>query len=479
MRLTVMLLVVMVVVMVVVVVTGDITLPPQNVISGKGKVDEVEEEWMKEAKIGGALPNPLLFKFSQAPHLRVVAESWPPHILVTPGKDGAPTTAAGPMATFLENLAASLNFTYSVVQGDGYWGAPTDNGTWNGMIGMVMRKEANMGLGPFGMTHARSQVADFTLPIFREVLHILTARPRPQPQPWGFLAPFTWGVWMALLLSMVRYCQALCKTTTTPPPPPPPPPPPFFAFFSHLFIHYQHFVGQSTPWKPERLTPRLVLWLWLMTVLVLMRTYSGSLTSLLAVKTVEIKYDSLRDALEDPGLTLVLEGSTALTGHLQKASEGVFGELAEAVGSRGIKVRASQMQDVAARVLPDGRHAMFLEKIGCNKLFSDYFSSTGRCDFYFSRGVFWPLFYALITPLDSPLLPLINARILAVREFGIYEVWAKAMTPNMTHCLSMPTKLKFQEPYSLQHLWVVFLLMGAGIMAAAGTFLMEVVMGWK
>ncbi|MPC69002.1 hypothetical protein E2C01_063216 [Portunus trituberculatus] len=51
--------------------------------------------------------------------------------------------------------------------------------------------EANMGLGPFGMTHARSQVADFTLPIFREVLHILTARPRPQPQPWGFLAPFT------------------------------------------------------------------------------------------------------------------------------------------------------------------------------------------------------------------------------------------------------------------------------------------------
>ncbi|MPC60434.1 hypothetical protein E2C01_054479 [Portunus trituberculatus] len=33
-----------------------------------------------------------------------------------------------------------------------------------------------------------------------------------------------------------------------------------------------------------------------------------------------------------------------------------------------------------------------------------------RCDFYFSRGVFWPLFYALITPLDSPLLPLINAR---------------------------------------------------------------------
>ncbi|XP_063884826.1 uncharacterized protein LOC135113517 [Scylla paramamosain] len=220
---------------------------------------------------------------------------------------------------------------------------------------------------------------------------------------------------------------------------------------------------------PERLTERLVLWLWLMTVLVLMRTYSGSLTSLLAVKTVEIKYDSLRDALDDPALTLVLEGSTALTGHLQKASEGVFGELAEAVGSRGMKVRASQMQEVAARVLPDGRHAMFLEKIGCNKLFSDYFSRTGRCDFYFSRGVFWPLLYALITPLHSPLLPLINARILAVREFGVYEVWAKAMTPNMTHCLTMPTKLKFQGALFPAALVGCLPVDGRwGIMAAAG-----------
>lgn len=27
-----------------------------------------------------------------------------------------------------------------MVQGDGYWGAPQGNGSWNGMIGMVLRK---------------------------------------------------------------------------------------------------------------------------------------------------------------------------------------------------------------------------------------------------------------------------------------------------------------------------------------------------
>lgn len=44
---------------------------------------------------------------------------------------------------------------------------------------------------------------------------------------------------------------------------------------------------------------------------------SGALTSLLAVKTLEVKYDSLRDVLDDKSLTLLMEGSTALTAHLQ------------------------------------------------------------------------------------------------------------------------------------------------------------------
>lgn len=29
---------------------------------------------------------------------------------------------------------------FSVVVKGGYWGAPMENGTWNGMIGTVMRK---------------------------------------------------------------------------------------------------------------------------------------------------------------------------------------------------------------------------------------------------------------------------------------------------------------------------------------------------
>lgn len=59
------------------------------------------------------------------------------------------------------------------------------------MIYICVFQEADIGLGPFGMSDIRSEVVDFTIPVFLEMLHVLVSRPVPQPDPWGFLAPFT------------------------------------------------------------------------------------------------------------------------------------------------------------------------------------------------------------------------------------------------------------------------------------------------
>ncbi|XP_042860607.1 probable glutamate receptor [Penaeus japonicus] len=425
--------------------------------------------WWSEAEVGAMTANPLKFKFPRAPHLRVAAESWPPHVQVekTEVAGQVVTRARGPMANFLDVLATSLNFTYSVVLGDGYWGAPDANGTWNGMIGMLLKEQADFGLGPFGMTHARSEVVDFTMPIFREVLHVLVSRPRPEPDPWGFLAPLSWHVWVALALSCLVVAFVAVTVVRT------------LGFGGpstiqqHVWAVYQIFLSQSLTWVPTGLALRVTIWLWIIAVLVVMRSYSGALTSQLAVRTVPIKYDSLDDVLKDTSITLLLEGSTALTGHLQTAKEGVYGELAEAVRVRGRRIRASRMQEEAYEHIPDGRHAMFLEAVGCNKVYSDHFSRTGQCDFYMSRGVFWKLFYALVVPKESPLRELINARILALREFGIYERWALDQVANRTHCLKLPTRLKFQEPYTLLSLWAVFALYGTCMLSAVVVFGLE------
>ncbi|XP_071542041.1 probable glutamate receptor [Panulirus ornatus] len=411
----------------------------------------------------------LTFKFPQAPHFKVAAEPWPPHVYLDAASDGS-IEVTGPMGQLLDTLALSINFTYSMVRGDGYWGAPQPNGSWNGMIGTVLRKEADIGLGPFGMSYTRSQVVDFTIPVFLEMLHVLVTRPQPQPDPWGFLAPFTWYVWVGLLASLVTVLVASLLTVRV------------LGFGGpssvgrHVWAFYSISFTQALPWIPTADGLRVAFLLWMSVVLVLVRSYSGALTSMLAVKTVTVKYDSLRDVLDDPSLTLLMEGSTALTTHLQTVEMGVYGELARASQTRAQYVRASETYGAAYALIPDGRHAMLVENVVCRKIYSDHFSRTGRCDFYMSTGNFWRLIYAMVVPKGSPLGHLIDSRIHALREFGIYERWAMDQMPNVTHCLRTPKKLRLQEPYSLADLWAVFLILVGGATLGTAAFCLELLL---
>ncbi len=45
------------------------------------------------------------------------------------------------------------------------WGSPTEDGTFNGMVGMLERGEVFAGLSGFALLDSRAEVADFTMPI--------------------------------------------------------------------------------------------------------------------------------------------------------------------------------------------------------------------------------------------------------------------------------------------------------------------------
>ena len=48
------------------------------------------------------------------------------------------------------------------------WGAVTENGSWNGMIGMVERGEVEVAISSFYMTPSRKEVVDFTVPLLKD-----------------------------------------------------------------------------------------------------------------------------------------------------------------------------------------------------------------------------------------------------------------------------------------------------------------------
>ncbi|KAA0195335.1 Ionotropic receptor 119, partial [Hyalella azteca] len=104
----------------------------------------------------------------------------------------------------LNALCKVLNFSYTITEepSDMKWGA-YENGTWNGMLGMVYRKEKNFTVNFFVITDQRRAAFDSTVSYWNEGFGISMLAPPPFPRWKNFYYPFTAHVWMGLFLTFI------------------------------------------------------------------------------------------------------------------------------------------------------------------------------------------------------------------------------------------------------------------------------------
>ena len=80
---------------------------------------------------------------------------------------------------------------------DGSWGS-LRNGTWTGMVGMVVRGQCHMAMSEFTMTQQRRQVVDYSMPLMDDTVHFAMLRPQ-QAKSWTiFVDIFNWAFWLTL-----------------------------------------------------------------------------------------------------------------------------------------------------------------------------------------------------------------------------------------------------------------------------------------
>lgn len=70
------------------------------------------------------------------------------------------------MGEMLQELSRAMNFTISLLIKDPFFGSyEPQKSKWNGVIGKIVQSEIDMGAAEFSMTHERTDVVDFTIPI--------------------------------------------------------------------------------------------------------------------------------------------------------------------------------------------------------------------------------------------------------------------------------------------------------------------------
>ncbi len=91
-------------------------------------------------------------------------------------KDNGTLEVWGMTIDIWRHFERTLNFTSTFVPSiDGAWGIKLADGTFNGMIGMLERREVDGAVSSLGLLKTRAEVADYIGPFERmQYLHLLT-----------------------------------------------------------------------------------------------------------------------------------------------------------------------------------------------------------------------------------------------------------------------------------------------------------------
>ncbi|CAH1799514.1 unnamed protein product [Owenia fusiformis] len=129
-------------------------------------------------------------------------------------QDGVPRVGndryEGYIPDLLKELRFILGFDYQISQvSNGDWGEKTERGDWNGLVGELVRDEADLAAAPLKITNEREKVIDFTMPFMDdsmsllvkpELLHKHTATEESfSASAFVVFRPFSLGVWLAII----------------------------------------------------------------------------------------------------------------------------------------------------------------------------------------------------------------------------------------------------------------------------------------
>ncbi|XP_066962134.1 glutamate receptor ionotropic, delta-2-like [Macrobrachium rosenbergii] len=239
--------------------------------------------------------------------------------------DGSVQLVSGFDVQIFNIVSSALNFSYKAfLPRDNVWGDLLPDGNVTGIIGMVARREAAIGLSALSISETRESVVDFAFPYSSGRYLLMSRFPKEKNRALAILSPFTPQIWafvtsIVLLMGPVVYSVSYLLNKLV---------------AADVKIDFQWFqfnifrsiVNQGSCINEDSLQVRLVLLSWFFFCFINAALYSGMLTAGLAVPAYETPIDSLEDlprAVKE-GFTVGTLGGSNYESFFKTATGGLF-----------------------------------------------------------------------------------------------------------------------------------------------------------
>ena len=230
-----------------------------------------------------------------------------PLVILAQGNDYS--NAVGFSVDILNDLQSQLNFTYeSVSPQKGKWGWKLKNGSWSGLVGMLLDKKIDMTAVGTLVNIKRHGVVDSLLPFFSMQYALLSpSANKPKLNAWEYAYRFSLSVWLttiaflilAAILFSISSRQSVGQGLT---------------LMARLFLQ----LGYDVP-TTLRVASRMLLLISALTFMLIFMYYESELTATMTSKPPKLGINSFEDVIGQEYTVVTQQANGLAEGFLKSA----------------------------------------------------------------------------------------------------------------------------------------------------------------
>uniref|UniRef100_A0A8C7WC22 Glutamate receptor n=1 Tax=Oncorhynchus mykiss TaxID=8022 RepID=A0A8C7WC22_ONCMY len=395
-----------------------------------------------------------------------------PFVMVAENILGQPKRYKGFSIDVLDALGKILGFKYEIYQvADGKYGTPTFNGSWNGMIGELISKRADLAVSAITITPERESVVDFSKRYLDYSVGILMRKSEEKINIFSLLAPFDLAVWaciaaaipvVGVMIFILRRVQSVrpagghqATSVST-------------SLQSAIWIVYGAFVQQGGDSILGSVALRIVMGSWWLFTLIVCSSYTANLAAYLTVSRMDNAVRTFQDLSKQMDLAYGTVRDSAVYEYFRAKGtnaleqDSTFAELWRTINKNNGHEHSVSSPSEGIRKVNSFAFLWDMAVVEYAALTDDDCTLTVTGNSMSSKG------YGLALQHGSPYRDLFSQKILDLQEKGDLDILKQKWWPRKGRC-DLDSHLEAQpegRSLRLQSFAGVFCILAAGLLLA-------------
>ncbi|XP_023289712.1 glutamate receptor 1 [Orussus abietinus] len=405
-----------------------------------------------------------------------------------------------------ELIAKKLGINYELrIVRDGKYGTenPDVPGGWDGMVGELIRKEADIAIAPITITSERERVIDFSKPFMSLGISIMIKKPvKQKPGVFSFLNPLSKEIWVCVIFSYIGVSIVLFIVSRFSPyewrvlqisgsadpsmgsrgdpgmqhphGPQGSPQTPHssmandFSILNSLWFSLGAFMQQGCDISPRSISGRIVGSVWWFFTLILISSYTANLAAFLTVERMVTPINSPEDlaAQTEVQYGTLYHGST--WDFFRRSQISLYSKMWEFMNSRKHVFVRTYDEGIRRVRTSKGKYALLIESPK-----NDYINEREPCDTMRVGSNLDSKGFGVATPLGSPLRDGINLAVLSLKENGELAKLVNRWWFDRTECKHRDKQDASRNELSLSNVAGIFYILIGGLLLALAVALLE------